>query len=232
MSGGDLLPDVDDPDRVARARVHAALGDPVRLAIVEALVDSDLAPDEVAAALGVGTNALAHHLNVLERAGVVDRTRSHGDGRRRYLILRGDRLAHLVDARRWRAGSVLFVCTANAARSQMAAALWALRSTVPASSAGRDPATAVADLAVATAARHGLEIQPAAPRGYGAVDESPGLVISVCDRAREADVPFDAPRLHWSVPDPVAAGDAEAFEAAFDVLDRRISQLAPRVVAP
>ena len=54
-----------------RARVHAALGEPARLAIVDRLVPGDASPSELAAALGVASNLLAHHLRVLEQAGVV-----------------------------------------------------------------------------------------------------------------------------------------------------------------
>src|SRR5690606_30021304 len=52
------------------------------------------------------------------------------------------------------------------------------------------------------------------------------LVISVCDRAHEElTTPID---IHWSVPDPVAAGDAEAFDEALADLTRRVTTLAPR----
>ncbi|MGD9997696.1 MAG: ArsR/SmtB family transcription factor, partial [Ilumatobacteraceae bacterium] len=53
-----------------RAAVHAALGEPARLAIVEALVTSDRSPKELGDRLGLPSNLLAHHLEVLEDAGV------------------------------------------------------------------------------------------------------------------------------------------------------------------
>ncbi|WP_108666535.1 helix-turn-helix domain-containing protein [Euzebya rosea] len=231
VTSNATLPDPADAARADRARVHAALGDPVRLAIVEALLDSDLAPDEVAAALGMPPNGLAHHLKVLDQTGLVQRQRSHADGRRRYLVLDRSRLDGLIGARSWTASSVLFVCTANAARSQMAAAIWQSVSTVPAASAGHMPAAAVPEATVALLRRHGLPEPADAPRGYGDIDTPPQLVVSVCDLAREAGPPFDAPRLHWSIPDPLADGRQEAFDHAFDELQRRVNDLAPRVSA-
>jgi ArsR family transcriptional regulator, arsenate/arsenite/antimonite-responsive transcriptional repressor / arsenate reductase (thioredoxin) len=55
------------------------------------------------------------------------------------------------------------------------------------------------------------------------------LVITVCDRAHEELGGLAA--LHWSVPDPVPAGDAASFDAALDELSRRVGQLAPRLAA-
>ena len=63
-----------------RASVFAALGEPVRLAIVDHLAVGDVAPGELAKLLGLGTNLLAHHLKVLEETGVLRREvigRSH-----------------------------------------------------------------------------------------------------------------------------------------------------------
>lgn len=70
-----------------RAAVHAALGDPVRLAIVDRLVTGDASPGELAGDAGLGSNLLAHHLEVLQDAGVILRSRSEGDRRRSYVQL-------------------------------------------------------------------------------------------------------------------------------------------------
>lgn len=72
--------------------VHAALGDPSRLAIVDQLTGSDRSPQELQELLGVPSNLLAHHLDVLAAAGLIERSRSSGDGRRRYVHLVTDRL--------------------------------------------------------------------------------------------------------------------------------------------
>jgi len=70
-----------------RAALHAALGDPVRLAIVDRLVTGDASPGELAEAAGLGSNVLAHHLNVVQNSGVIRRVRSEGDRRRSYVQL-------------------------------------------------------------------------------------------------------------------------------------------------
>ena len=69
----------------ARARAYAALGDPSRLAIIDLLANADLASGELGTQLGIPTNLMAHHLHVLEEAGLVARRRSEGDGRRTYV---------------------------------------------------------------------------------------------------------------------------------------------------
>jgi DNA-binding transcriptional ArsR family regulator len=61
-------------DVVDRARVHAALGDPARLAIVDRLVLGDASPSEIGRVLGLSSNLLAHHVKLLERAGVLERS--------------------------------------------------------------------------------------------------------------------------------------------------------------
>jgi DNA-binding transcriptional ArsR family regulator len=62
-----------ESDVVARAQVHAALGEPARLAIVDRLVIGDAAPVELGHELGMASNLLAHHLKQLEAAGLLER---------------------------------------------------------------------------------------------------------------------------------------------------------------
>ena len=213
-------------DHAARARVHAALADPHRLALVDALVLGDRTPRELGELVGAPPNLLAHHLNVLEDAGLVERRVSAGDRRRRYVVLRPDRLQALVPAQGLPSGPVLFVCTHNSARSQIAAALWRDRTGGAADSAGTEPAPRVHPAAVRAARRLGVDLAGMIPKGYEAVGAVPVLVVSVCDRARETGDPFDGPRLHWSVPDPVAGGGQAAFTAAFAEIARRVERLA------
>ena len=52
-----------------RAAHHAALGDPIRLTIVDELSVSDRSPIELRRLVGIESNLLAHHLDVLEAAG-------------------------------------------------------------------------------------------------------------------------------------------------------------------
>ncbi|MFF5225088.1 helix-turn-helix domain-containing protein [Dactylosporangium sp. NPDC000521] len=210
-----------------RARIHAALGDPARLAIVDTLTLGDASPGEIARALDLPTNLVAHHVKVLQDAGVLVRTRSEGDRRRTYLRLEPDALASLTPPPLRDVPRVVFVCTHNSARSQLAAALWADRADIPAASAGTQPAERVHPRAVAVARRHGLIIDATGTAHVADVVTDADLVVAVCDNAHEDLTAGVRPRLHWSVPAP-ADTDA-AFEAAFADLATRVDRLAPAV---
>lgn len=215
-----------DTDLARRAELHAALGEPARLAIVEELAVSDRSPSELADRLGLAGNLLAHHLDALERVGLIARLPSAGDRRRRYVRLVREPLADLGVSTARPSGRVLFVCTANSARSQLAAALWAHRTGGEVASAGTHPADRVHPGAVAAADRAGLDLRAARPRVLEPADvDDRTLVVTVCDRAHEELDP--APSWwHWSVPDPVEVGTDDAFDAALAHLDARIALLA------
>lgn len=206
-----------------RVGIHAALADPIRLAIVDDLVLSDRSPSELSRRFDVAGNLLAHHLDVLERAGLIDRFVSSGDRRRRYVRLRHDAVAGMALAGMAPPGSVLFVCTHNSARSQLAAALWHSRTGCRARSAGTHPATAVHPGAVAAAERAGLALAAERPRHLGET-EAADVVVTVCDRAHE-ELDVDASWWHWSVPDPAETGTAKAFDLALADLEHRIGAL-------
>ncbi|GGL43718.1 helix-turn-helix domain-containing protein [Phycicoccus endophyticus] len=215
-------------DIARRVRWHAALADPTRLRVVDLLTVSDHSPSELAAVLGLPSNLLAHHLHTLEEAGVLERRRSEGDGRRSYL--------RLTSQARRRAGEdgrsaafptprrVVFVCTANTARSHLAAALWRRASAVDATSAGTHPGERVHRRALEVARRHGLDLPDVPPRGLEEVTGEGDVLVTVCDRAHE-EVGGRA-WAHWSVPDPVALGTRAAFESAHDLLADRVRGLA------
>jgi protein-tyrosine-phosphatase/DNA-binding transcriptional ArsR family regulator len=210
-----------------RSRIHAALGDRQRLAMVDALLLGDRTFQELAAEAGVPGNLAAHHLGVLQTAAIIERRVSEGDHRRRYIRLRYERLAELALTPPPMPGFVLFVCTHNSARSQFAAARWQQRTGAAADSAGTEPADRVHPTAVATARAFGLDLRGAVPKRYEAIERTPDLVISVCDRAHEAGLPFEVPSAHWSIPDPVRAADPAAFCRAFASIAERIDRLAP-----
>ncbi len=215
----------DVADSVAqRAAVHAALGEPVRLAIVEDLAVSDRSPKELAAQFSMPTNLLAHHLDVLEDVGLIERFVSAGDRRRRYIRLVPAPLARLGVATALPAGQVLFVCSHNSARSQLAAALWTSRTGGVARSAGTHPVDRVHPEAVAAASRAGLDLSRAEPRMFGTAGRGE-RVVTVCDQAHEELVPGPG-WWHWSLPDPVEDGRAVAFDAVITELDDRIRAVA------
>lgn len=222
---------VEVDERVRRrARLHAALADPARLRLVDRLALGDATPGELRDLLDVPSNLLAHHLRVLEAEGLLTRHRSEGDRRRSYVSLVPAALEGLVDPGAAVASRVVFVCTANSARSQLAAALWNRASEVPATSAGTAPADRIDPGAVAVARRRRLRLRQARPRALDDVLAADDLVVTVCDRAHEELRHHPTPaRLHWSVPDPVPAGTAAAFDAAFDHVAARVQRLAPRV---
>ena len=211
--------------------MHAALGEPARLAIVDRLVLGDASPTEIGRELGLPSNLLAHHLKLLEQAGLIERSRSEGDHRRTYLRLRPQPLTGLVPGLR-SAPRVVFVCTHNSARSQLAAALWARRSPVPAASAGTHPAVRVHPRAVAVARSRGLSLARARTSRVEEVLNDGDLVVAVCDHAHEELGTSADDRLHWSVPDPARLDTDDAFEQAFTDIADRIDRLAPAVRLP
>jgi ArsR family transcriptional regulator, arsenate/arsenite/antimonite-responsive transcriptional repressor / arsenate reductase (thioredoxin) len=212
-----------------RAVLHAALADTARLQITDTLLTGDASPSELAAMLAMPSNLLAHHLHVLEQAGIITRRRSEGDRRRTYLQLVPGALDDLATPTARAALRVLFVCTANSARSHLAAALWRRASNVPAISAGTHPAAAIDPGAVAAAERHHLPLPRLQPRHISDVRQPGDLVITVCDLAHEEL--SEAGTVHWSVPDPVPAGDPDSFDTALAQLTDRVERLTPRLAA-
>ncbi len=214
MSTGDLD---------ARARAYAALGDPSRLAIIDLLAHADLASGELGSQLSIPTNLMAHHLHVLEAAGLIRRQRSEGDARRTY-VTRTDTCNLLVGAQPIaRPRRVAFVCSQNSARSQLAEYVWRTISDVPAVSGGTHPAERVHPRAIAVAGRHHLDLSPARPKLATDVLTADDLVIAVCDRAYED---LRNQPLHWSIPDPARTESLTAFETAYNDITNRITRLA------
>ncbi len=127
---------------------------------------------------------------------------------------------------------VLFLCTGNSARSQMAEG-W-LNHLAPAdfeaSSAGTEPREAIHPLAVRVMAEVGVDLSSQRPKSLRVFLGQPwDFVITVCDRARESCpvFPGDHQQIHWSFPDPAAVrGSEEQRERAFrrvrDEIEQRI----------
>jgi protein-tyrosine-phosphatase len=204
-----------------RAAGHAALSDAGRLRVIDSLEVGDVSPRDLAAALGMSSNLLAHHLKVLEAAGLVRRLPSESDGRRTYVRLVPEALAALgrfptppLPAQR-----VVFVCSGNSARSQLAAAVWAARTGRPVASAGTRPAARIHPGTVRVARRHGLALLADRPASTAEVLTGDDVIITVCD---SADREVTTRHTHWSIPDPVPVATPAAFEQALADLTSRI----------
>jgi arsenate reductase len=130
---------------------------------------------------------------------------------------------------------VLFLCTGNSARSQMAEALLNRQGAgrFEAESAGTEPAARVNPGAVEALAAVGVAWHGHPPRSVDGLEHrSWDLVVTVCDDAKESCPIFPAGPIvaHWGLPDPAAVqGDTAtkraAFRSALDVLRRRIGAL-------
>jgi protein-tyrosine-phosphatase len=189
--------------------------------MVESLLVSDRSPDDLAARFGLASNLLAHHLGVLETAGLLHRSVSRRDRRRRYVSLIASRLDGLAVRTPSVPKPMLFVCTHNSARSQLAAALWRDRIGTQADSAGTEPAERVHPQVIDAARRHRIGLEATTPRH---LDEIPRgtKVVTVCDRARE-DLVAGPDWWHWSLPDPAETATDEAFDDVIARLEARIA---------
>ena len=129
---------------------------------------------------------------------------------------------------------VLFVCTGNSARSQIAEALLRRKGheRFEVGSAGARPATAVHPDTIAVLREYGIDWSAARPKGLDAVADQPwDFVITVCDRVKEDCPTFPGKPVfaHWGVPDPAAIRADQprrlAFRDAVQFLSRRIDLL-------
>src|SRR6201985_1099919 len=124
---------------------------------------------------------------------------------------------------------VLFVCPATSARPHRAAALWRRASPIPAASAGTHPGPAIDPGAIAAARRHRLPLPRLRPRHISDLQGGGDLVGTVGDPVRE-ELGGEA-AVHWSVPDPVPAGDPASFDTAVADLSGRVGRLAAALAA-
>ena len=209
--------------------------------------------------VGEPQNLVSYHLRELRQAGLVMSRRSSFDGRDVYYRADLDRCAELLCAvgvavqpglrlvvappsarRRGHTTRVLFLCTGNSARSQMAEALLEHRSghTIQARSAGSHPKPLHPN-AVQVMAGRSIDISGQSPKHLHRFTRSRfDVVVTLCDRVREVCPEFpDGPdAAHWSMPDPSRAGDNDeatypAFEQTADELETRIGHLIARLSA-
>lgn len=121
---------------------------------------------------------------------------------------------------------VLFLCTGNSCRSQMAEALVNARlgDTWQAFSAGTKPAGYVHPKALAALAEIGIQHQGTSKHGDELRQQDFDVVITVCDSAAE-ECPLwlgKGKRLHHGFPDPARSDDLEDFRRVRDAIEREI----------
>ncbi len=127
---------------------------------------------------------------------------------------------------------ILFVCTGNSARSQMAEGL-ARAMSVEAFSAGTHPKDAIHPLAIAVMAEKGIDISHHRPKPLDLeFAKTVDLIVTVCGEADAecAHLPLPVPKVHWNLPDPAKVeGDEEtrltAFRQVRDEIERRLREL-------
>ena len=124
---------------------------------------------------------------------------------------------------------VLFLCTGNSARSQIAEGLFRKlsRGRADVFSAGTAPETEVHPLAVdVLRMRFQVDTDDLFPKHLNRyLGDTFDYVITVCDRTAETcpTFPGDPERIHWSFEDPAIAEDEEARRRAFELVANGLS---------
>ena len=223
------------------------LADDTRWQLLHALRRSDRQVGELVAELRLPQNLISYHLQQLRQASLVHARTSDADGRALFYSLDTHVLqraltqvgAALLISEATQApvlappGVVVFLCTGNSARSQMAEG-WLRHLSggrIPVRSAGTHP-RGVDPLAVQVMAEAGVDIGYQQSKGLEALaDLAPSVAVTVCDIAREEcpEWPTTPTYLHWSIADPVRVAEPslrqQAFVAARDELHSRVTGL-------
>lgn len=205
-------------------------GHPLRWRLLGELARSDRTVQELCGLVGEPQNLVSYHLGQLREAGLVAARQSAADRRDAYYTADLSRISSLFSATggalhpglrlvapplpsaRVRA-RVLFLCTGNSARSQMAEALIRARSagSVAAYSAGSHPKPLHPNALRVMRENYGLDLRGQRSKHLDVFEGKRfDRVVSLCDRVREVCPPFHGQPelLHWSIPNP-AAGDAD-----------------------
>jgi protein-tyrosine-phosphatase len=227
------------------------VGDPLRWQLLGQLAQSDRRVGELAARLGKAQNLVSYHLRELRNAGLVSARRSAADGRDTYYRLDLDRFGTVVGA----AGSdlhpglqltaarvaarpdrrtglrVLFLCTGNSARSQMAEAFLHHHTNgrITARSAGSHPKPLHPD-AVRAMAERGIDISGRRSKHLdGFAHDRFDRVVTLCDKVREVcpELPGSPTASHWSMADP--SGEADDAGETYPAFVRTAGEIEHRV---
>jgi protein-tyrosine-phosphatase/DNA-binding transcriptional ArsR family regulator len=243
------------PAQPSGQRLLQLAADPQRWQLLVHLGASDRRVGELVALSGSAQSLVSYHLAELRSAGLVSARRSSADGRDTYYRLDVMRCAELFDTAatelhpalrfgavakepsrpsRRRKQRVLFLCTGNSARSQIAEALMDHHAgdLVEAHSAGSHPKPLHPN-AVRVMAERGIDIAGRPTKNVARFARSRfDRVVTLCDKVREIcpELPGAPVTAHWSMADPAAsAPDDEtsypAFVSTADEIDARVQLL-------
>lgn len=230
---------------------HAFLqlaGHPLRWRLLIELARSDRLVHELTDRVGEAQNLVSYHLAKLRDARLVSARRSSADGRDTYYGLELARFGALLsatggalhpglrlvppslDTSGVEPARLLFLCTGNSARSQMAEALVRARSggAIAAFSAGSHPAPLHPNAVRVMRDEYGLDLSGQTSKHLDVFADQPfDRVISLCDRVREVCPEFPgAPQaIHWSIANP-ASGEAD--DVTYPLFQKAAAEIASR----
>jgi protein-tyrosine-phosphatase/DNA-binding transcriptional ArsR family regulator len=235
------------PD-VAPSEFLQLAGHPLRWRLLEELARSDRVVHELTQLVGEPQNLVSYHLAKLRDGRLVSARRSSADRRDTYYGLDLARIGALLSA----AGGglhpalrltspphhaqiapvkVLFLCTGNSARSQMAEALARARSgaAIEAHSAGSHPRPLHPNAVRVMRDEYGLDLAGQAPKHLELFEgQRFDWVISLCDRVREVcpEFPGEPETIHWSIANP-ATDDPD--DVTYPLFQQCAAELATRI---
>ena len=247
------------PAEIAPVEFLQLIADPLRWQLLGELALSDRRVGELTELLGKPQNLVSYHLAELRKAGLVSARRSSADGRDTYYRVDLRRCGEMLCAagrglqpglqlelrapeplplKKTKAPRVLFLCTGNSARSQMAEALLEHRSggLIQARSAGSYP-KALHPNAVRVMAERGIDIAEKRTKHLDRMARTRfDHLVTLCDKVREVcpEFPGQPAAAHWSMPDPAAAGTTDeetypAFLRTAEELEERIGSLLAQI---
>jgi ArsR family transcriptional regulator, arsenate/arsenite/antimonite-responsive transcriptional repressor / arsenate reductase (thioredoxin) len=225
-------------------------GHPLRWRLLSELARSDRRVGELCELADRRQSLVSYHLRLLREGGLVSARRSAADGRDSYYVLDLARCGELLASagvslhpglgapaprprrdRRHARTSVLFLCTGNSARSQIAEALCERLSggAVVAASAGSHPKPLHPN-AVRVMRERGIDLAGCRSKHLSEFGRRRfDYVISLCDRVREVcpEFPGGPELIHWSIPDP--ARERGSDEETLPAFERTAAELGTRI---
>jgi ArsR family transcriptional regulator, arsenate/arsenite/antimonite-responsive transcriptional repressor / arsenate reductase (thioredoxin) len=230
------------------------IGHPVRWRLLALLAQSDHTVRELTGLTGNPQNLVSYHLGKLRNARLVAARRSSADHRDTFYAVDLTRLGGLLATAgetmhpglrmaapdpanpqpRRSSARVLFLCTGNSARSQMAEALTRNHSggLIEAHSAGSNPKTLHSNAVRVLRDDYGIDISAYRSKHLDEfIAHRFDRVITLCDRVREVcpKFPGDADPVHWSVPDPAVGHASGDDSTSYPAFQQTAAELATRI---